>query len=185
MSDACVVGVYDTLEKAEQAIWLLKRGDFPTGQVSLIAPGSVDKPELVERLATEDDSVFDAALGAGLGGVLGVLVGVGAIVVSEIGAVFLAGPIAGGLTAGIVGAFLGGMTGWGVHQQHIRRYEQAVKEGKVLVAAGGNPLELRDAEKMLQETDALEVHLHARTSSESPEVLERPTPAAATHAPAK
>ncbi|HVX63140.1 MAG TPA: hypothetical protein VHC19_21145 [Pirellulales bacterium] len=179
MNDECVVGVYDTLEKAEQAILILKRGDFPTGQVSLIAAGSFDKPELTERLAMDDDSVFDAALGAGLGGVLGVLVGIGAIVVSEVGAVFLAGPVAGGLTAGIVGAFLGCMAGWGVHQQHIQRYEQAVKEGKALVMAGGSPLQLRDAEKMLKETDALEVHLHARTSSESPEVFPRQVPAAA------
>jgi uncharacterized membrane protein len=185
MNDECVVGVYDTLEKAEQAVWILKRGDFPISQVSLIAHGSLDNLEAAERLAMEDDSVYDAALGAGLGGVLGVLVGIGAIVVSEIGAVFLAGPIAGGLTAGIVGAFLGGMAGWGVHEQHIRRYEQAIKEGKVLVMAGGSPLQLRDAEKILKETDALEVHLHVRTSSESPEVFRRQAPAAVSPAPVK
>ncbi len=185
MNDECVVGVYDTLDRAEQAIRILKRGDFPIEQVSLIASGSLGKPELVERLATEDDSVFDAALGAGLGGVLGVLVGAGAIVVSEIGAVFLAGPVAGGLTAGIVGAFLGCMAGWGVHQQHIRRYEQAVREGKVLVMAGGNPLQLRVAEKILKETDVLEVHLHVRTSSESPEVFQQQVPAAASPTPVK
>lgn len=185
MYEQCVVGVYDSLEQAERGVRTLERGGFPIEQASLIASGLRGRPGLEAELAIEDDSVRDAAIGAGLGGVLGVLVGIGAIVVTGVGAVFFAGPVAGGLTAGIVGAFLGSMAGWGVHHQHIEHYEECVKKGKVLVIAHGSPLDLTAAERILRETDAAEVRLHARSGSESPEVLGRPAPAGVLHAPWK
>ena len=172
MHDECVVGVYDSLQKAEQAVQIMHQADFPTKQVSLVASCLANKPELVEEITMGDDSVRDAAIGAGLGGVLGVLVGIGAMVISGAGVVvFLAGPIGVAALGTMVGAFLGGMVGWGVHEQHIQHYEQCVKDGKVLVIANGNPLELVHAELILKETDVDEVHLHSRTSSEAPEVL--------------
>ena len=172
MNDECVVGVYDSLQNAEQAVRIMHQAGFPTKQVSLVASHLANKPELVEEIAMGDDSVRDAAIGAGLGGILGMLAGIGAMVVSGAGiVVFLAGPIGVAALGTMVGAFLGGMVGWGVHEQHIQHYEKSVKEGKVLVIANGNPLELTHAERILKETDVAEVHLHSRTSSEAPEVL--------------
>jgi hypothetical protein len=170
MNDECVVGVYDSLKQAEQAVHILHRADFPTKQISLVAAGFEGQPEIVEELSRGDDSAHDAAIGAGLGGVMGMLGGVAVASVFGLSAVFLVGPIGGGLVGTAVGAFLGGMAGWGVHDEQIRHYETSVKNGKVLVVLHGNPLELDRAKRILQETDVAAVHLHARDSSDAPEV---------------
>lgn len=170
MSEECVVAVYDTLEKAEEAVYVLDRADLPTEQASLVTSGLRDRPELVEELKMGDDSVHDAAIGAGLGGVVGVLTGLTvAAMVAPAGVVFIVGAMAGMLSA-VTGAFLGSLAGWGVHHESIRRYEQLIKNGKMLVIVHGNPLDLAKADRVLQETDATEVHVHAKTCSEAPEI---------------
>jgi hypothetical protein len=170
MSEECVVAVYDSLQKAEQAVHILDRGDYPTGSISLVATDLGRQPDVIEDLEMGDDSVHDAAVGAGLGAILGVLAGIGVTVVSGLGLVFLAGPLGGGIVGAATGAFLGGLRGWGVHHEHIHHYEKAVKEGKVILIAHGNPLQLVEAERMLRETYPRELHVHTRTDSEAPEV---------------
>ena len=170
MYEECVVGVYDSLNQAKFALRVLRRGDFPWQQAELVASRLEDHPELAQELEMGDDSIRDAAIGAGLGGLVGVLAGLGAVASAGAGAVFIFGPVAAGLTAATVGAFLGAMAGWGVHQRDIQHYEQCIALGKALVVANGSPLELVDAMRILQETDAIEVRVHARTSSEAPEV---------------
>jgi hypothetical protein len=166
-----VVGVYASLPPAEQAVQILKRAEFRTDQISLVATSLKNQPLLQEELRTGDDSVRDAAVGAGLGGILGLLAGIGLAAFPVAGMiVFLVGPIGGAATGTIVGGLVGSMVGWGVHKDHLDHYEQLVREGKVLVVLNGNPLELAHAERILRETDALEVNLHARTGSDAPEV---------------
>jgi hypothetical protein len=170
MNEECVVAVFDNLEHAQGAVHVLDRGEFPTGQVSLVAKGLRELPEIVEDLEMEDDSAYDAAVGAGLGAIVGVLAGIAVMVVSGLGAVFLVGPIGGGIGGAVAGAFLGGLSGWGVHEEHIRHYEGLIKEGKVLVIAHGNPLELIHADRILKEMAPTELHVYAKTSSEAPEI---------------
>jgi hypothetical protein len=172
MSEECVVGVYESLPKAEVAVHVLRRADFPAAQISLVTATSDLNPELLQEIKMGDDSVRDAAIGAGLGGVLGVVAGLGAMMVSGLGLVFLVGPIGGGLFGSVVGGYLGSFAGWGVHAEHIRHYERCVRDGNVLVIAHGTPLELDRAERILRETDVNEVHLHAKNSADSPEVLD-------------
>jgi hypothetical protein len=170
MSEECVVGVYENLQQAQQAVHILDRGDFPTAQVSLVTKGIQEQPEAVEDLGLQDDSVRDLAVAAGLGSIIGVMAGLVVTVVSGLGAIFLAGPIGGGMVGATAGAFLGGMSGWGVHRERIRHYEKLVKDGKVLVIAHGDPIQLVDAQRMMRETDPRELHVYAKTDSESPEV---------------
>jgi uncharacterized membrane protein len=171
VNQECVVGVYDSSAQAEQAVRILKRAEFRTEQISLVASSLKDRPVLKEELKTGDDSLRDAAIGAGLGGVLGLLAGIALAVVPAAGMiVFLVGPIGGAATGTIVGSLVGGMVGWGVRKDQIDHYEQLVREGKVLVVVNGKPLELAHADRVLKETDALEVNLHARTESDAPEV---------------
>lgn len=169
-NDACVVGVYETLEGAERAVHILSRANHPAGQVSLVAEQSSFRPEVIQELRLGDDSLRDAAIAGGLGSVVGVLAGTGLLVFSGGTAVLLVGPIAGAVVGSIVGAFLGGMWGWGVHESHIQQYEKQVGEGKALVIANGTPEQLEAAERILQETGAAKVHLHARNSDDAPEI---------------
>jgi hypothetical protein len=172
-AEESVVGVYDSSPQAEQAVHILKQADFRASQISLVASSLKNQPALREELRTGDDSVRDAAIGAGLGGILGLLAGIGLAAIPVAGMiVFLIGPIGGAATGSIVGGLVGSMFGWGVHKDQLAHYEQLVREGKVLVVVnGGNPLELVHAERILRETDAVEVNLHARTGSDAPEVL--------------
>lgn len=170
MSEECVIAVFNDLEHAEKAVHVLDRGEFPTEQVSFVAKRQGKFPENMEEFEMEDDSVCDAAVGAGLGAIVGVLAGIGVMVVSGLGVVFLVGPIGGGLGGAVAGAFLGGLGGWGVHKEHVRHFERLIKEGKVLVIAHGNPLELVHADRILKELDPSELHGYAKTSSEAPEI---------------
>ncbi len=165
-----VVAVYGSLAQAEQAVHVLRRAGFPIENVSLIAPGLPGGLEFAEGLRIGDDSVRDAAIGAGLGGVLGLLAGIGFLTMSGLGVVFVAGSLAMGLTGMTVGAFLGSFVGWGIHEDHARHYERCVKNGMALVIANGNPLEMVHVDRILKETDATEVHLHASASDDSAEV---------------
>lgn len=171
MKDECVVGVYDSLRQAELAVRVLKEADFGADKVSVVSSSRDLKLGPKEELKLGDDSVRDAAVGAGLGGVLGLLAGIGLMAFPIAGAiVFLVGPLAGAAAGTVVGGLVGGMIGWGVRHDQIEHYEQAVRSGKVLVVVNGDPIETAHAERILRETDAGEVNLHARTESDSPEV---------------
>ena len=101
---------------------------------------------------------------------MGILAGVAVMFVTGLGVIFLVGPIGGGMVGAATGAFLGGLAGWGIHEERIRHYERLVKEGKVLVIAHGNPLELVHADRILKEIDPVEIHVYSKTSSEAPEI---------------
>lgn len=170
MSDECVVGVFENVESADEALRTLGRSELPTEQLSLVSLAQMERPEILEELKIGDDSLHDAAVGAGLGGAIGLLGGTAiAFATGPLSALFIVGPLAGMFSAA-TGAFLGSLAGWGVHQDHIRHYEHLVEQGKVLVIVHGDPVALARADRMLNETDAVEVHVHARTSAESPEV---------------
>jgi hypothetical protein len=173
MHEECVVAIYDSFAKAEQALHILSRSGFAMWRVSLATAATAGGSKLVADLRMGDDALRDGAIGAGLGGAVGLLAGLGATLVTGVGVVFLFGPAAAGILGATVGAYLGTFFGWGVHRGHIKQYEQFIKEGKVLVVANGAPLELAQAEKILKETDVLAVDLHARAADESPEVHRR------------
>jgi uncharacterized membrane protein len=170
MADECVVGIYDSAAKAEEAVHILDRSGFPRHQISVVASAVGENTEVAKELKYGDDSMKDAALGAGVGGLAGLLIGATVLTISGLGAVLIAGPLAAGLTGALVGAFLGAMRGWGVHDERRREYEEKVKQGKVLLVAHGDPLEVAEAERLLKETDVSELHLHAKTGDDSPEV---------------
>jgi hypothetical protein len=172
MADSCVVGVYNSLTEAQLAAHILHRAEFPKGQMMLIGSSAEQPPQLREDLSMGDDSVHDAALGAGVGGILGVLAGASAAELSGIAVLFVAGSLAGGLAGALVGAFVGSLAGWGVHSWQIAHYQKYLKSGKALIIAEGDPLEVARADRILQETDPVELHIHARDGSETREILE-------------
>lgn len=169
MSHECVVAIYESFEKAKDAILALERANVPHDQVSFVTH-SVDQ-EVPDEKAVEygDETEHHAAAGAGMGGLLGLLLGTPLLTVGGVGAMLIAGPVATGLLGAIVGGFLGAMTGWGVHTDHVRQYEDKVTAGALLVVVNGNPRQVADAEGVLQKTDSLEVHRHAETSADSVE----------------
>jgi len=172
MAESCVIGVYNTLPEAQAAVHVLHRADFPPGQITLIASSEPHSPQVAEYASMGDDSGQDAAIGAGIGGVLGTVTGASLAAFSGTAILLLGGPvIVGGLAGALVGAFVGSLVGWGVHSSQIAHYEKFVKSGKALVVAEGGPLEVVHANRILRETNPVEVHVHARDGSEAHEIL--------------
>jgi uncharacterized membrane protein len=171
MTEACVVAVYGSTDKAESAVHILHRAGYPAERISLIAATLEGHPESLDDLSMPDDSLRDAAIGAGLGGVVGVLAGISLMAITELGLVFLIGPIGGGFVGAVTGGFVGALSGWGVHKTHLAHYENCLKKGRVLVIAEGDPKQVTRADNILQETDNMEVHVHVKSDSESKEIL--------------
>ncbi len=95
------------------------------------------------------------------------------ITVTGVGLILLTGPLV-TLTGVVVGAFLGAMRGWGLHDIQIHKYEKLVEEGHVLIAVCGEPEEVERAEKLLRQTKASKISLHASSGDDSPEIDDRP-----------
>ena len=172
MAEACVVGVYESLAAAQAAAHILQRADFPRGQMILVGSSTERPAQMVGDLSMGDDSVNNAAWGAGVGGVLGMLSGATAGALSGIGLLLMASPAAGALTGAVVGAFLGSLIGWGVHKSQVASYEKYLKSGKALLIAEGDPVEVARAERILHETDAIALDVHALDGSEAGEIIE-------------
>ncbi|MEZ6097782.1 MAG: general stress protein [Pirellulaceae bacterium] len=170
MSNHCVVAVYESFDEAKQAVQALEKSDFPSEQVSLVTHSVPEEVLQEEVLQYGDETEKDAVKGAGVGGLLGLLLGTPLLMIPGIGPVLIAGPLAAGLTGAIVGGLLGAMAGWGVHEDHVQQYEQEVKDGKLLVVANGDPRHTAEAQRVLREMNAEDIHLHAPISADAPEV---------------
>ncbi len=170
MNQQSVVAVYESFEKAKQGLQALEEADFPRDQVSLALPdqqADLSKYQDAKSLQLGDQSESQAAKGAGAGGLIGLLLATPIVIASGgLGAVLLAGPMAMGLTGAVVGGLVGAMKGWGIHDDHIQRYEQRVADGSALILAHGNPQQVAQAEEILQGTEPQELTLHAETSAD-------------------
>lgn len=166
MPNQCVVAVYDSFDKAKDAIVALEQSDFPSQQVSFVTHNVEDEVPRPEPMQYGDDTGQDAAKGAGIGGLLGLLLGAPILAIPGVGAVLVAGPIGVGLAGAVVGGFLGAMAGWGVHEDHLEQYEEKVRQGALLVVANGDPQQVAEAQRVLRDTNAEDVDLHAKTSAD-------------------
>jgi outer membrane lipoprotein SlyB len=161
MAEECVVAVYENVENARSAIDKLIASGFPQKNISLVVASLKNEPAAIKKsLELGDESEKDAAIGAGIGAAIGLLGGATVVSLAGMGVV-IAGPLGAGAGA-IVGGILGAIQGWSVHRDHIPKYEAKVKAGKVLILAhGNNPVQIATAERILQSTRPLEIHLHA------------------------
>ena len=173
MSDQSVVGVYDTMSKAEAAIGALNTGGFPITQVTITAQNLESEKQIHGFVTAGDVARSGAGSGAWFGGLFGLLAGAAFIWVPGFGPFIAAGSLAAVLIGGAEGAavgaagggLLGGLVGWGVSKKHIIKYEEHLKGGKYLVIANGNADEVAKAKNILQSSGATEVTVHV-TSSE-------------------
>jgi len=165
MHEECVVAVYSSVEQAREAVENLYDFGIPVTQVSLVVAKLEDYPDIESDLEAGEDKVQDVMTGAGLGSLIGIAAG--ATLVMFGGAMFLViGAFAGLLTGGLVGSLLGVMEGWGVHGHRIRHYEGHVDAGHPIVVAHGDPQQVVDARKLLEQTNSMEVHQYATSDDD-------------------
>jgi hypothetical protein len=114
MPEQSMLGVYDTLAKAEQAVRELDREGFPIQQVSVIGHDPERELKVQDYVAVEDEAKQGIRSGTLAAGVLGLLAGAVSVWVPGLGHLRIAGPLAAALL-GLLGGIEGAVTGaaWG------------------------------------------------------------------------
>ncbi len=167
----CVVAVYAKLSEARSALEALEHAGYSPENVSLVTSSVERQIENTEALEYGDKSAERGAAGAGVGALIGGLLGSPLLMVPGIGPLLMAGPIAAG---GVVGGLTGAMTGWGVKPDNLAEYDELVRQGDVIIVVEGPPDRVAQAHELLNETSAKQVHMHAKTSADHPEIDDRP-----------
>ncbi|REJ70061.1 MAG: DUF1269 domain-containing protein [Planctomycetota bacterium] len=169
MSLQCVVGIFRSFEEAAAAVRALEKAELPGDQISFVTHSVQDEVPQEESLQYGDETERDATKGAGVGGVVGALLGAPLITIPGVGPLMLVGPMAAGA---VVGGLIGAMGGWGVHEDHVQRYQEMLQDGDLLVVFNGNPEQVANAQRVLEQSEATEVHLHDKTSADDPSIHE-------------
>ena len=146
------VAVYDTHQKAIDALDKLKDAGFPMEKTSLLGQAII-VDDHVHVKSHADDNLKVTAAGVVAGSTLGILTGLGIFAIPGLGFLFGAGAIVGGIAGlelGVVGSALFTLFSTiGFKKEEIVKYEQHIKEGKFLVIVRGSLDEVEKAEHIL------------------------------------
>jgi hypothetical protein len=139
-----VTGVFRDRPSAERAYNVVTGRGYATNDVNVVMSDATRKQHFAST-GTETELGNRASEGAGVGGVIGAGIGAVAAAIAAIGtsvivpglgliiagplAVTLAGIGAGGLTGGLVGALIG----WGMPEERLKYYQEAVEGGGILM----------------------------------------------------
>ena len=170
--DNSVVGIYTSMDAAEDAVRQLGQSGLPIQHVSIIARDLGTESKVHGFVTSCDVAKSSARTGAWVGGIFGLLAGAAFLWVPGVGPLVVAGSLASALLGGVEGAVAGaattGVLGWlfslGIGKQHILKYEQSVKAGKYLVIAHGGPDEVAKAKQILAGTKPAELNVHGQAA---------------------
>jgi hypothetical protein len=170
--DNSVVGIYTSMDAAEDAVRQLGQGGFPIQNVSILARDLGSESKVHGFVTSCDVAKSSARTGAWVGGIFGPLAGAAFLWVPGVGPLVVAGSLASALLGGVEGAVAGaattGVLGWlfslGIGKQHILKYEQSVRAGKYLVIAHGSPDDVNRAKQVLAGTKPAELNVHGQAA---------------------
>jgi hypothetical protein len=161
-----VYGVFSKRKDVELAVNKVKEQGFESDQISVLFPN----PEITKEFAVEQNTKApEGALAGGgtglvVGGALGWLAGIGTLALPGVGPLLAAGPIVAALAGAGVGSAIGGIAGaligLGLPELEAKRYETAVKKGRILVSIHCDDVRQAErARKLLEDSDATDVFL--------------------------
>lgn len=164
-----VVAVYTMHSDAEKAINLLKKRDFDIKKLAIVGQGYQTEDQVVGYYTTGDRMKHWGKNGAFWGGLWGMLVGSAFFLIPGVGPVMVAGSavawIVGALESAVVvgglSALGAGLYSIGISKDSVLKYESSIKAGKFLLIAHGTPMEVDLARRILADTAAEEVNVHA------------------------
>ncbi len=150
-----VVGMFDRIIGAEDAIQQLENAGIPRNDISLVAQAEC------AQAVVETSLVAGAGAGAAIGGVAGLLLGLVGFAIPGIGPILAAGPIAAAFTAGGIGAAAGGIFGvlkrMNIPENDAHYYADAVRRGcALLLVKARNRAEAERARQVLNRTAVVE-----------------------------
>jgi hypothetical protein len=118
----------------------LKTAGFSNDDISVLLPDRGSTKEFAHEKGTKapEGAVAGAGTGGILGGALGWLAGIGTLAIPGVGPFIAAGPIMAALSGAAVGAAAGGLigtlVGMGIPEYEAKRYQNRLKEGRVLIS---------------------------------------------------
>ena len=118
----------------------LKSAGFSNQDISVLLSDRRSSREFAHEKETKapEGATTGGITGGVLGGVLGWLAGIGALAIPGVGPLIAAGPIMaalGGSAVGMAaGGLIGALIGMGIPEYEAKRYEGAIKEGRVLIS---------------------------------------------------
>jgi outer membrane lipoprotein SlyB len=157
-----VLGVFNSVDQAEKAADELQKKGFNKDEISIVAKetsanrGGGDR----DRDTMNQDLSQGVSTGGAIGGAAGLLAGIGALAIPGIGPIIAAGPIAAALTGAVTGGVAGGLLDWGVPEDTGRKYEEKVKEGKIVAAVKTGDDKVQDVADILRRNGAFDVETH-------------------------
>ncbi|SDC14135.1 Heat induced stress protein YflT [Paenibacillus sp. UNCCL117] len=140
-----IVGVFETEQATISAIEELKSIGYTSDQISVVSRSKDEMHTIQEETGTKapEGMAAGAATGGVLGGLTGLLASIGVLAIPGIGPLLAAGPIAATITGAAVGAgaggLVGGLVGLGIPREEAERYNDYVKDNKLLVMVDALP----------------------------------------------
>ncbi|MBV8540363.1 MAG: hypothetical protein JO063_02115 [Pseudonocardiales bacterium] len=161
-STDAVVGVYESMKDAEEAVRTLLEQGVPAEQVSIVGQDLHSETQVHGFVTTGDVAKTGAKSGAWVGGLFGVLTGAALLFVPGVGALVVLGPLAAGALAAAEGAAAGGgvgaVLGHFIAKKHVPKYSRHLEAGSYLVLR--HQAQPSDARMLQEHTTPLEVEHH-------------------------
>ena len=164
-----VLGVFRDTSQAEKAVDELERRGVKKEDVSIVARENLVRSSgQGDGSSSQDATTMDfgedlsggISTGGAIGGIAGLLAGVGALAIPGVGPIIAAGPIAAALSGAVTGGIAGGLIDWGIPEDVGERYEQRVKEGKIVAIVRANDKKVSEAASIFRRHGAEEVETH-------------------------
>jgi hypothetical protein len=130
------VGVFDTVEAAQRAIEGLQQAGFTRDEITVICSDQTKERYFKAYEHQQPAGTYDSkavTTGGAVGAVLAGLTVIASAVATGGLTILAAGPIS-AAAGGLAGGFIGAMMTRGVEKELANYYQQAVVEGRILVA---------------------------------------------------
>ncbi|MES2138240.1 MAG: hypothetical protein V4511_00925 [Bacteroidota bacterium] len=139
---AMLFEIFKDKDSADKAIKSLETRGYTKDEINIVTTDATrDKYFKDQKTAgVENQTLKGAGAGSAIGLTLGALIGgilaVGTVVIPGVGLI-VAGPLAAALAGAgagsLAGGLVGALTGGGVSEVKAKKYEKAIKEGKIVV----------------------------------------------------
>jgi len=138
------VGVFERIQDADLAIQILLEEGYSKDDITVICPkcGEHDFEEFHRKEPSGSHTVKGVASGGAIGAVLGGLIALGAATTGGAALLFAGGLLAGMSGGAVAGGFVGAMLTRGFEPEVADLFDQALDQGKILVAVEGDAEEL-------------------------------------------
>ena len=165
MTSKIVIGVFDDISGAGEAVEALKESAISMENISIVGKDIDDLRPVTSRVVDHhvDPTVTKMTIG---GAAAGLLVGLASMAIPGVGALFVVGPIMAAISGAAAGTYIGFLAGalahFDVPQYEAEIYESQLTAGKVLVAVHTEIAEERvKAEQIMDQFGAIEVDTKA------------------------